>query len=215
MKALIVAGGTPPSRELLDRHLKDSDIILAADAGFRPLDECGVAPSILIGDMDSLGEDAASRADALGVKIMRVPSHKNSTDAELAVGEAVRLGADEIVLLGATGGRIDHLLGNLMLVHLGWHMGASTTMEDETQTISLIEEEGTIHGHRGQTVSILPADQDAVVSAEGLEYPLDELHLTNLRPRGVSNVMLGETAKVRTIGPVFICIDKTVDTIPT
>lgn len=211
MRALIVAGGVPPSESLLRSSASKSDLILAADAGFCALYQLGIVPDMLIGDMDSLGNELADVARDLGSHILRVPSKKNSTDTELAVEEAARKGATEILLLGATGGRVDHLLGNLMLLRLGEELGAPVTIEDELQTILYVRYAREIHGSAGQTVSIIPADKEAVVRASGLEYPLEDLLLTNARPRGISNVMLSDCARIETDAPLYVCLDKTAD----
>lgn len=211
MRALIVAGGRPPGESLLRDSVAKCSLILAADAGFRVLYRFGIVPDMLVGDMDSLGNELADAAKELGSHVLRVPSKKNSTDTELAVEEAVREGATKILLLGATGGRVDHLLGNLMLLRLGEELGAPVTMEDELQTIFYVRHARDIHGIAGQTLSIIPADKEAVVRAQGLEYALEDLLLTNARPRGISNVMLSDRARIETDGPVYVCLDKTPD----
>ena len=88
---------------------------MAADGGGRFLAAAGVVPDALVGDFDSLDEAAVAAAGRRGARVVRHPVRKDQTDGELAVDEALREGADELVLAGALGA-LDHVLGHLALL---------------------------------------------------------------------------------------------------
>ncbi len=200
MKALIAVNGDPPPRALLLRRAEESGYIIAADGGYKLLAGAGIEPDLLVGDFDSLSREELKD----GIEVLEVPEEKNDTDAFLAVEQAIARGANEIIMLGATGGRIDHLLSNLMLVKWAHEKGARLTIEDAVQSLEIGSGDFAISGEPGQTVSIIPVDDTAVVTASGLYYPLEELVLRNDRPRGVSNVFSGAEARIFSREPVFI-----------
>lgn len=54
MKAIIIAGGKAPSKELLKEEMKDYSYIICADSGANCLYEYGITPDFILGDMDSI-----------------------------------------------------------------------------------------------------------------------------------------------------------------
>lgn len=207
MKALLVASGLAPHRGLFLRAVCDADLTIAIDGGLRIFQEYGVTPHLIVGDMDSVDAGLLESYREKSI-LVTAPAEKNETDTALAVDEAVERGADQILLLGATGGRIDHLLSNLMLLKYAMNKGAILTMEDDKQEISLHRGTFDLFGNKGQTISIIPMNKQAVVTARGLYYPLDRLVLTNEKPRGVSNVFQKKHAVIESDDFVFICKDK-------
>jgi hypothetical protein len=94
-----------------DININAGDIIIAADGGYDSLVSRGYVPSILIGDFDSI-----TSAIPNGITTVKHPKEKDETDMFLAYLEGVRLGYTEFVMLGATGGRLDHTYANLALL---------------------------------------------------------------------------------------------------
>ena len=92
-----------------------ADILLAADGGAAFLAAEGITPQAVVGDFDSLDEGVAGILEERGVELVRHPVRKDVTDGELAVEEALRRGAGEVVLAGATGA-LDHTLGHLAIL---------------------------------------------------------------------------------------------------
>lgn len=207
MKALLVASGLAPRRELFLHAACEADLTIAIDGGLRTFQEYGVAPHLIVGDMDSVDTELLELYWEESI-LVTAPAEKNETDATLAVDEAIERGADQILLLGATGGRIDHLLSNLMLLKYAMNKGAVLTIEDDEQEITLQCGTFDLFGRKGQTVSIIPMNKRAVVTARGLYYPLECLELTNEKPRGVSNVFQKKHAVIESDDFVFICKEK-------
>jgi len=102
------------------------------------------------------------------------------------------LGADSIVFYGITGGRVDHVLCNLAIMRLAHTLGMSAKAEEDGLDIHYVEGKFDLPTQKGETISILPYGENALVSdSQNLEYPLDELILTSCDSRGLSNVSLG------------------------
>jgi thiamine pyrophosphokinase len=149
-------------------------IVLAADGGARFLAGLGVTPDAVIGDFDSLDEAGVRRLEAAGVELVRHPVRKDVTDGELAVEEALRRGAGEVVLAGATGA-LDHTLGHLAILRrlVARGIAARLVAPDLTVTVLRAPATVTLAAPAGVRVSVVPLDGDATVSLAGLEYPLD------------------------------------------
>lgn len=206
MKTLMVSAGEPPSDALFRARAGECQLLIAVDGGLSCFERAGIAPHIMVGDMDSAAASLVQKFAADGAELISAKAEKDDTDSFLALEEAISRGAKEVVWLGATGGRVDHLLSNLMLLKWAAARGVSLAIEDDTQRITLGCGSFEIEGSAGDTVSLIPVDERATVSAQGLKYPLDDLVLKNSRPRGVSNVLEGERAAVDTDAPLFVLV---------
>ncbi len=208
MKALIVAAGEAPSENLLRKRAGQADLKIAVDGGVAAFKSADVMPDLIVGDMDSADEELLTYFAGKGSGRISLECEKDDTDTFVALEAAVKKGAADVLILGALGGRADHLLSNIMLLKWALQKGVRVVLEDDLQTIEACAGSFEIVGEAGQTVSILPADASVTVTATGLQYPLDNLVLTNDRPRGVSNVLQCEKAAVHVSGPVLIIKNK-------
>lgn len=126
----------------------------------------------------------------------------------LNCGEQIKrkINADEIVLYGVTGGRIDHVLCNLAVMRLAKSLGMKVKAEEDGLDVYYAEGEFDMPSQKGEIISILPYGQSAIVTdSKNLEYPLDELMLTSNDSRGLSNVSLGGRVHINVkVGGVFV-----------
>lgn len=198
MKALILLGGSGAPEALLREELSSSDLVLCADSGAGHLDALGRLPDILVGDMDSIEPGLLARMEAAGVELFKVDAAKDETDGWLAIDQAIARGATELVLVGAMGGRADHLLGNLMLLLRAARRGVRAFIRDGECEITAVTGSVEINGKVGQTLSILPIGEGVSVRyLDGLQYGTKEpLPLPIDAPVGVSNVMVADVAHV-------------------
>ncbi|MEO8251155.1 MAG: thiamine diphosphokinase [Chloroflexota bacterium] len=198
MKVIVVAGGDAAADDAA--QLADADLVIAADSGAAWLQECGRSPDVLIGDLDSIDPVLLERLVAEGVTIERHPADKDASDAELAVGRAVEAGADEVVILGALGGkRVDHELANLLLlVDPAWRGRLIRIVRGETSVRALRGGEVIgLEGAEGDLVTLLSVGGDAVgVRTDRLRFPLDGETLAPGRSRGLSNLIESPPASV-------------------
>ncbi|MFP4344360.1 MAG: thiamine diphosphokinase [Anaerolineales bacterium] len=181
------------------RWIDEGSLVVAADGGTRYALEAGLLPRHVIGDLDSLSEEVRAELQAAGTGFHVHPPAKDETDLELALLWAAEQGAEEIVVLGAFGGRPDQELANLLLLALPEMEGLRVLIAGGAWTVRLVRSGETAHvvGHPGDTLSLVPLGGDAeYVTTEGLSYPLEEETLTFGPARGVSNVFEGEEVRV-------------------
>lgn len=113
MKILLVAGGDPNHWPAFSTEFKK---IIGIDRGNLFLLRQGIVPDLAIGDFDSLNEDEKKEVFDAVDEVLTSPAEKDDTDTQLALVKAFERFPDaEVTLIGATGGRLDHLLANLWL----------------------------------------------------------------------------------------------------
>jgi thiamine pyrophosphokinase len=201
---LVVAAGDVPDRGVLDAAWPgwDEDVaeVVAADAGLRHARRLGLAPQLLVGDLDSLGASSASDAAHRGPEVLRSPVDKDESDTELAMLEAVRRGATRITVLGALGGaRLDHALANVWLLAHPAIATVDVMLLDAGARVRLVHgpAEQPLPGRVGATVTLLPFGGDADgITTRGLRYPLAGERLRTGPARGLSNVREAADAAV-------------------
>jgi len=206
MKWLVVTGGQTPDRVLLRDQVRRAQCVIAADGAAEQLLNEGITPNVLIGDFDTASPQSVSTLSDRGTQIVRLPVHKNMTDTEAAVDFALDAGADEITILGALGTRVDHTLSNINMLLRAYRRGVSCRILDEINELTVTADEYELHGYPGQTVSILPLTGDLMVTARGLEYPLEKLLLPFSSSRGVSNRMQGTSAHLSISGGIALIV---------
>ena len=113
--ALVFAGGDAIPRglgELLDRDR----LVIAADSGLDHAHSLGFHADLVVGDLDSVDPDVLRAAREQGTEIELHPAEKDSTDLDLALEAARARGAIRVTVVGGNGGRLDHLLANVLLL---------------------------------------------------------------------------------------------------
>jgi thiamine pyrophosphokinase len=197
LHAIIVAGSVPA--EEIDRtSVENADLLVAVDGGADALARIGVVPSLLVGDLDSISPASLEDLEREGVEVVVLPTAKDETDTEAALRLAVERGATDITVFNALGGpRLDHLVGNLLVLTARWLAPVSVTLRDGPHEAFLVKGDGSVAGRPGDTVSLLPLTATVEdVRSEGLLYPLRGEPLFQGQTRGVSNEMTGATARV-------------------
>jgi len=198
MHVVIVAGGIGDG--LPDPGLiGEAGLVIAADGGAEALVALGIQPHILVGDFDSVSAATRANAEEAGVEVIALRSDKDWTDTEVALRLAVERGAATITVFGALGGpRLDHLLGNLLLLTASWLHGCDVHLLDARHDAFLAHGDGGIAGLPGDLVSLLPLTRVVEdVETKGLAYPLDREPLYRGATRGLSNELVAERARVR------------------
>jgi thiamine pyrophosphokinase len=151
-----------------------ADLVLAADGGARYLAEIGVTPGAVVGDFDSLDVAGVRRLEAAGVELVRHPVRKDFTDGESAVEEALRRGASEVVLAGGTGA-LDHTLGHLAILRRLSARGVLASLVAPGLSVIVLTGPAGVGlcAPVRTRVSLVSLAGDAVVTLQGLDYPLD------------------------------------------
>jgi thiamine pyrophosphokinase len=219
MRAVIIAKGDPPTQRDIDTWIRKHDVLICADGGARAALQFGLKPIVVVGDFDSLSENELAQLEKRGSQLLPHPRNKDETDLELALllSQTLFDEADEeneIVILGALGGRIDHELANMLLLAMPQLKGRRVVIAHRADQIRLIDARDVetsleLRGNRGDVVSLLPFGGDAHgIQTSGLEYSLHGESLFVGPARGVSNVMLGEVATVALKRGMLLCIHR-------
>ncbi|MBE1424604.1 thiamine pyrophosphokinase [Desulfomicrobium macestii] len=200
MHWVLMANGPLALSPAIRQFISSAERLIGVDGGSRHLHALDRLPHLAVGDMDSIPADLLARYRDTGVELHLHPPKKDATDLELALELALERGAKRISILGGTGGRLDHTLGNLFLLARCLPGGIPACIMDQEQCIHLTDQTLTLDGAVGDTLSLLPATPEARgVSLTGLEYPLHDATLTFGTSWGMSNVFVENRVTV-TIG---------------
>jgi len=197
MHWVLLANGPLTLSPAIKQVIAEAERLVGVDGGSRHLGLLGVRPHLAVGDMDSIPDSLLQEYRQSGVELHLHPPKKDATDLELALELALAGGATRISILGATGGRLDHTLGNLFLLSRCLPTGIPACIMDQEQCVHLTDQALSLSGAVGDTLSLLPATPEACgVSLTGLEYPLHNATLTFGTSLGMSNVFVKAQASV-------------------
>ena len=197
MNALIVSGGNAPSEKLLKKYLSLCDFVIGADKGNECLIKYDIKPDLSLGDFDSIDKEVLDTVDSSGAQVLKFPPEKDYTDTEIAVMEALKRGAKKIYLLGGTGTRVDHTLGNIGLILTTKKKGAQLIMVDDNNEFYLAQSNMEIKGTYGNNISF-HALSDTVrnFKIQGAKYNLDGYDMNLLDPRAICNEFVDTPIKI-------------------
>jgi thiamine pyrophosphokinase len=194
-QAVILANGDPPSASILVRALARAELFLCADGGANTARALGVRPAAIVGDFDSVTPETLKHfQDVAQVR----DSDQETTDAEKAIRYALARGPfDEITLLGASSGRLDHVLGHLGLLRK-YLDRVRLVLEDDSERAYLTQEDVELTAPPGTVVSLFALDAPAEgVTTENLQYPLRDATLVLGLRDSISNVVERSPAWIR------------------
>ncbi len=216
-KILIIAGGEldlPFAEEYLASHIFDR--VVCADAGLEGAGKLHLSVDCVMGDYDSVSEEVLeayrSQNHRVGktIEFVQYPPEKDATDLELALDWAVEQHPEEIVILGATGGRLDHFIANVNILMKPLSKGIPASIVDRYNRLSLLDaahaSKRVSHGedghilhvfHRkdmhGKYISFLPlTERVRNVTLRGFRYELDGQDMVLGSSLGVSNELAEE-----------------------
>jgi thiamine pyrophosphokinase len=199
MRAAILANGRFVRGDQLRLRLRKTDLVICADGGLRAARRLGVRPDVAIGDFDSASRAMVGWARSAGALIITHPVEKDKTDAELALNYALKQGAREIEFFGALGGRLDHLLANIGLLHAAEPRARLRIVDGKTEAF-LARPRTELGAKRGDLVSLLSLSRmSSGITTKGLKYPLRNATLREGSSLGISNEVVSLPASV-TVG---------------
>jgi thiamine pyrophosphokinase len=201
MKAYIFTGGEI-YHQYIEEYPEEGDLVISADAGYRNATLMGVHTNIIIGDFDSLGH-VPDDVD----EVLQLPTEKDDTDTQIAVETAIERGADEIVIVGSTSGRLDHAMSTLAILEKYWDKRLSIYIVNGQNRVRFIKNSGfIIVRSQYKYFSLIAADEKVKgVSIEGAKYPLVNKTLFRNCQFAVSNEIVKNAALVSVKkGGIFI-----------
>ena len=203
---VVITGGDPVERAHLP-ELPAGTRVIAADSGVDHALALGVAVDLVVGDFDSASPGSLAEAEAAGAILERHPAAKDLTDLELALDAALALAPRCVHVVGGHGGRLDHLLANVLLLCRPSYHDITITAQMGAARVAVVRDTAPLHGPVGDLVTLLPVHGPARgVTTTGLLYPLDAEDLHPGTTRGVSNELLLAPATVTVTDGVLVAI---------
>lgn len=212
-KRFVIISGGSIQDAFAGELLRDEefDVILAADSGMEFLKRQNIVPDVIIGDFDSVKTDTLE----FFRKYEKIEFHqlnpvKDDTDTEYAIRYAIAHGASEITLLGATGTRMDHVLGNISLLGIGIEQHVPITILDANNRIRMADHSLEILKDEqfGKYVSLIPYSETVEgLTLKGMKYPLDHYELGGFNSLGVSNEIVDNKAEILFERGILIVIE--------
>lgn len=214
MNVLIITGGSIDT-SFAGHYVKkrEWDCIISADSGMEFCREAEILPDMLLGDFDSARpETLAYFREKCPERIRTFPSQKDETDTELAIHKAIEAGARQITILGGTGSRLDHVLGNIQLLKIALDASVDCLIVDAHNRLRMIDRRLELKKSEqfGHYVSLIPFTPEVTgVTLTGFFYPLNDFTLTSGKALGVSNEITEERAVIELKDGILLVIEST------
>ena len=212
-KIVIVSGGElEESFVLSELETLDSQFIIGVDKGMEFLYHQKILPSYIVGDFDSVDQKIGDYyRNETKVPIREFNPVKDASDTEIAIRLAMTLGAGEILILGATGGRIDHLWANVQSLAIPFKAGINAVIMDRQNKIRLIGG-GETHLKKGETYgpyfSVFPLGEEVFgFSIKGAKYPLTNHTLIPYDSLCVSNQFQEDEVTISFLNGIVILME--------
>lgn len=183
-RALICLDGEAPSKKTIDGALQEVDFLIAADGAANWLVDYGIAPDVLIGDLDGVKKSTLKKLPSTQI-IQKKDQY--STDLEKAFTWAIQNKFQNVMVLAAAGKRLDHTLSNFALM---WSFSKKCLIEvqhDDWKAYLLTNDKEEFIVKKGMTVSLVPYSHCTGITLKGFKYSLTNSKM-NVGEVGVSNV---------------------------
>lgn len=194
--------------DFTEEYLADRsfDTVVCADSGLDAAYALKLPVDYIMGDFDSVTGEVLLRYQkrqvqgSEAVQFVRYPAAKDATDTEMVIEWLVARKPAGITLLGATGGRLDHLLANLHVLAHPLAANIPAWIIDRSNRVRLADRPVTLRREDlfGKYISLVPLTEKVYpVTLEGFVYPLSEHILTMGSSLGVSNEMAQDVDAVK------------------
>lgn len=171
---VVVANGSFPQTAGPLELLKNTPVIIACDGAVQNIHEQGLAPTAIVGDLDSIPQEMLERyADRI-----HVVEDQEINDLTKAVRFAHAAGYQKILILGATGLREDHTLGNISLLMDYAPLFEQVEMLSDYGRFIPVQQTTTLPCRPGQQISIFSMYPCGEITTEGLRWPITRRRLT-------------------------------------
>jgi thiamine pyrophosphokinase len=173
-RTVIVADGTFPEHEIPLGYLRNAERIICCDGSVKNLINAGYIPEAIVGDMDSLTDELAIR---FSDRLFR-DTDQETNDLTKAVNWCQEKGYRDLVIVGATGKREDHTIGNISLL-AEYIKTVNVKMVTDTGIFQPLLNSCKVSSFRGQQISIFSINPETEITSERLKYPLKHKRLSN------------------------------------
>ena len=166
-KTVILANGDFPKHDIPLELLYNAEQIVCCDGATQSLLDVGLKPHFIIGDLDSISEDIKKEFS----NILVYSAEQETNDLTKAVQFCIENNRKEITILGATGKREDHTLGNLSLL-VDYVEKTDVQRLTDYGIFTPLLKTSTLESYRGQQVSIFSMTPETVFTFHHLRYPV-------------------------------------------
>ncbi len=173
-RTVIVADGSFPSHPIPLHYLRNALRIICCDGSTMNIVNSGLTPEAVVGDMDSINEEVAFMfAD----RIYTI-DEQETNDLTKSVRWCIEKGYNDLVIIGATGKREDHTIGNISLLAEYAEM-VTVMMVTDTGFFVPLNKSTVLTSFPGQQISIFSIDCETEITSSGLKYQLNRTRLKN------------------------------------
>lgn len=197
--AVIVAGGEFPTAPLPLEILQSAQYVVCCDGAADRYIATGRVPDAIVGDGDSIS--AANRKKF--AHLLHIIAEQESNDQTKAVRFLMEQGKRRIAIVGATGKREDHTIGNISLLIEYARAGCDVRSFTDHGVFIPCNGTTTQKCRKGQQVSIFSITAKEL-SAEGLLYPIYDF---NNWWQGTLNECTGEEFTIKAKGEYLLFIN--------
>ncbi|MBQ8270747.1 MAG: thiamine diphosphokinase [Bacteroidaceae bacterium] len=195
-EAVIIANGEYPHAEEPLKILRNAPFVVCCDGGADEYIAQGFTPDIIIGDGDSLSEENRNKFAHLILQI----KEQETNDQTKAVNYLIGKGCKRIAIMGATGKREDHTLGNISLLIEYARKGITVNSFTNYGVFIPCQGRNTFPSRKGLQISIINFTARGFKS-EGLLYPIYDF--TNWW-QGTLNECTGESFTIEAEGEYML-----------
>lgn len=208
MTALIIGNGSDIEKERIDNI--NIDYVICADGGLEKAEKLNLRPNLILGDFDSVDSTVLEYYKNLNIETVTFPSEKDYTDMELAINHAIKIGFKDIILVGATGTRLDHTVANLLLIEEYHKKNINIKILDNNNLIQIVNNSMIIPYGKKHFVSIIPlSEKIAGLTLEGFKYPLNNINISRGSTMCISNEITENKGVIKLIkGSALVFISK-------
>ena len=203
---VILADGETPSHKMPLSFLRNAGTVVACDGAWRTSVKLGRVPDAVVGDGDSLTAEDMTELEHYGVPVFK-DAEQDTNDLCKAFRYVMRSGTvGRIVILGATGKREDHAIGNIFhLADFAEINSAVSVVTDSGMFEPLLPpgREWDADSSVGSPISVFATHPDTIMASEGLKWPLDGVRFDTLW-RGTLNRIVAPRFLIRTDRPAII-----------
>ncbi len=166
---VVVCNGQFPTHEIPLAILRQAKTIICCDGAIQKLSAVGIKPTVIVGDFDSLPKSLMEKYSDI---IFHNPDQETN-DLTKSMQWAKQHGFTDVCILGATGLREDHTLGNISLLLEYGQTLDFVNMVTDTGVFTPIYRTTKFNSFKGQQVSIFSLKPDVPIRSENLKYPFN------------------------------------------
>ena len=197
---IVIANGSFPSHPIAKNYLNKSGTIICTDGAADKLIDSGKNPDIIIGDFDSTSIKGKNRTG----KWIETPD-QNKTDLEKTFEWCIMNNIKKIVLLGSSGKREDHTIGNLFTL-AKYHDEIQCEIITNHAKIICVSGENYIFADTNQNISIIATEPIERITIDGLQYNMKNESLLP-STRAISNKAISDKFYLESTGKVLVFLN--------